>query len=133
MKLARGEDLRIEIAGLKGLRERVGVMHNFVARANIDHYLGLLDEPDLPRQNRATITKLLIEEEDKLGRDLEQLRFAEDRTAMGRVRVSHFRALIAGSTDRVRAEKVLADFETIQRLLEHFCHQMRERVNSQRV
>jgi hypothetical protein len=44
------------------------VMDRFVAKANIDHYLGLLDSTDLSPHNRSTITKLLVAEEDKLSR-----------------------------------------------------------------
>ena len=49
------------------------VMDSFVARANIDHYIGLLNDPGLAPENRATVTVLLIQEVDKLRGDLEQL------------------------------------------------------------
>ena len=37
-------------------------MDSFIARANIDHYIGLLNKDDLSPKTRATVTKLLIEE-----------------------------------------------------------------------
>jgi hypothetical protein len=42
------------------------VVHQYVSRANIDHYLDLLDGRDLAHANRNTITSLLIDEEDRL-------------------------------------------------------------------
>lgn len=45
-------------------------MHRFIAHANIDRFLGLLDDHDLASDKRGVITKLLIEEEDKLAHDL---------------------------------------------------------------
>lgn len=59
-------------------------MHRFIARENIDHYLGLLRERSLPDGKRAVIRELLVAELDKLARDLEHLEFAEDRALRGR-------------------------------------------------
>lgn len=109
----------------------------YVARANIDHYLDLLSKPDVPPANRTTITKLLIAEEDRLGHDLEQVEFAEDRTAMGRVRVNRLRSLrnsfIAGSTERLQADRLLSNLEAIQHLLEQVCRSKRDRLNSRAI
>ncbi len=49
-------------------------MDRFIARANIDHYFGLLNGTGLVADKRAAVTKMLIEE-DKLSHDLEQLEF----------------------------------------------------------
>jgi hypothetical protein len=110
---------------------------SYVARANIDHYLGLLDKHDVPVANRATIIKLLITEEDKLGHELEQIEFAESKAAMGRDRVNRLRNLrnsfIAGSTERVLADRLLSNFEAIQHLLEHFCRSKRDRLKSRAI
>jgi len=46
-------------------------MDRYIGRANIDHYLSLLNGSDLMPQSRSTITKLLIAEEDKLSHDLD--------------------------------------------------------------
>ena len=86
-------------------------MYRYIARANIDHFLGFLNDADLAPERRAVIVKLLIEEEDKLGHDLEQLQFAETRAANGRNRVNRTRELrdtfVEGSIDRERADKLL--------------------------
>jgi hypothetical protein len=108
-------------------------MNQFVARANIDHYLGLLDGGLLP-QSRSTITKLLIAEEDKLGHGLEQLEFAENRAASGRRRVDRARALFDSfaldTPEREQAGRLLINLENLQTLLEDFCHRLRAQVTS---
>ena len=112
-------------------------MDGFTARANIDRFLGLLSRSELTPHDRGTIMKLLIVEEDKLGRDLESLQFAEDRTAMSRERVNHFRKLrdsfVEGSSHRSLADGVLKNFEAIQNIMERFCRQMRETINSRTI
>jgi hypothetical protein len=109
-------------------------MDSYVVHANIDHYLGLLNNHDVPPKTRTTVTKLLIEEENKLSHHLEHLDFAEDRAAKGRDRLNRLRNLrdsfVAGSTDRMQADRLLANFEATQRLLEGFRHKVRAKVNS---
>ncbi len=112
-------------------------MDHYIARANMDHYLGLLDDADLPPHNRSTITKLLIAEEDKLSHDIECLEFAELRTAKSQDRVEHARRLRntfrEGTIERKTADKVVANCEALQDLMEQFCHQMRQKVNASRL
>ena len=112
-------------------------MDQYVARANIDHYLSLLNGAYLSSRNSGTVTKLLLAEEDKLGHDLEHLEFAEARAAKSRDRVEHFRrlrdAFAEGSTDRAQADSMLAKFQAIHELMEQFCQRMRGRVNSRRI
>ena len=109
-------------------------MERYVARANVDHYLGLLNSSGLSANNRDTIVKLLIAEENRPGHDLEQLEFVENRAANGRTRVSHLRNLrdsfVEGSTDREQTEKLVENVERLQMLLDDFCHRMREMINS---
>ena len=107
-------------------------MYRYVARANIDHYLDLLYEPELAPERRAVIIKLLIEEEDKLGHDLEQLEFAETRAANGRERLRHLRKQLdaAGPADRAQLERVVTNCEAIQHLLDSFSHRLRTKVDS---
>jgi hypothetical protein len=111
-----------------------GRMDSLVTRANIDHYLNLLTGGELTASNRNTLNKLLIVEEDKLGHDLEQLEFAENRAAKSLYRVNHIKklrdAFVEGSIDRAYAERVLANFEAIHTLMETFCVRIRERINS---
>jgi hypothetical protein len=78
---------------------------------------------------------VLIEEEDKLARDLEQLEFAETRAAKGRKRLNHVRTirdgLVPGSVEHLQAERLVVNFEAIQKLLEEFCHRLRHRTREQ--
>jgi len=112
-------------------------MDGYVGQANVDHFFNILTSQPLTGRNRDTIIKLMIAEEDKLGRDLEHLHFAEDRAAKSRVRVNNMRKLrdgfAIGSAERAQAEKVLANFESIHELMEQFCHRMRERVSLNRL
>jgi DNA-binding MltR family transcriptional regulator len=109
-------------------------MNRFAARANIDHYIGVLNDSDLAPHDRGRITELLIAEEDKLGHDLEQLQFAEDRTAKSLERLTNLKRLRErfndGSTHRAQADRALANFEAIHQLMEQFCRRMREKANS---
>ena len=108
-------------------------MDTFIAYSNIDHYLDLLSRSDLPTLRRAAIMKLLVEEEDKLSNSLEQLQFAEDRTAKSRNHVSRLKqirdGLDNGSAGRETADKMLANFEAIHHLMEQFCERIRQRLN----
>jgi hypothetical protein len=84
-------------------------MRDFIHRANIDHYIELLNNPDLATDKRATITKLLVAEEDKISHRQEQLEFAESRAAKGRERLSQPRSMRddKNSTDRAGADRRL--------------------------
>ena len=108
-------------------------MHRYIARENVDHYLSILNaDVVLTCERRETIVKLLIAEEDKLSHDLEQLEFAETRAANGRERLRRVRQL-RNRTDpahRANADRLVANIEATQQLLEGFCHHLRERVNS---
>ncbi len=109
-------------------------MHRYIARTNVDHYIGLLAGGELAAENRSTITKLLIAEEDKLGRDLEHLEFAESRAARGRDRLNHLKSqreyFAFGAREREQVERLLINLENLQTLLEDFCHRLREKINS---
>lgn len=109
-------------------------MDRYVARANVDHYLGLLSSTDLEPQNRSTITKLLIAEEDGLSCDLEHLEFAEIRAARARARLIQVRGLrdafAFGSREREQADRLLMNSENILTLLESACHRLRDKINS---
>ena len=110
-------------------------MDKYIARANIDHFLSVLNSSDLTAQNRRTIMKLLVAEEDRLSHDLEQLQFAEDCVAKSLNRKNHLTnlrdAFADGSTDRTRADAVLATFEETHQLTVHFYQRMREKADGQ--
>ena len=107
-------------------------MDSFIARANIDHYIGLLNKDDLSPKTRATVTKLLIEEMDGLTHDTEQLEFAETRAANGRNQLNRMRSELELSAPqhRAQAEQLVANLEATQKLLDVFCHHLRNRVNN---
>ena len=110
-------------------------MRRFIARENIDHYLHLLNGTGLGPEKRATVTKLLIEELDKLGHDIEQLDFAETRAASGRDRLNQVRRKlrdISAPEHRGQAERLVANFEATQKLLDGFCHHLRNKVSHHR-
>ncbi|KRQ15836.1 hypothetical protein [Bradyrhizobium manausense] len=109
-------------------------MDRFVECANIDHFLNILTSQDISDRNRETISKLMIAEEDKLGRNLEYLEFAEKRASKCRDRLNYLRrlrdAFADGTEDRLRAEKVLANFQVTHDLVEEFCCRLRVMVSS---
>lgn len=109
-------------------------MDNFVTRANIDHYLDLLNSSDVPSHNRSTIIQLLIAEVNKLGHDREQLEFAESKSVACRVRADRQRRLLdsfdPSSADWVQAETLLVNFESLAQFVEGFCQKMRMQVNA---
>jgi hypothetical protein len=107
-------------------------MPDFIFRANVDRYLELLNDLDLAPEKRAMINKLLIEEEDKLSHDQECLQFAESRAAQGRELLDRARSRLKSDdlTGHSQAVRLVANLESIQHLLNHFCHQFRAKVNS---
>ncbi|MCA1526506.1 hypothetical protein [Bradyrhizobium yuanmingense] len=112
-------------------------MDRYIARANIDHYIGRLSSNDLTPDNRSTIIKMLVEEEDKLSHDLEQFEFAEQRAAAGRKRVNQVTNLrdgfAFGTCERRQADELLVNIENLQTHLEDACHRLRRRINSHRL
>jgi len=109
------------------------VMARYIARANIDHYLNILNaDVLLGAEHRAAMTKRLIAEEDRLSHDLEQLQFAEDRAAKGRERLKQVQRLRnkADPMHRANAEPLAANVEAIQNLLDSFCDRLRTMANS---
>jgi hypothetical protein len=112
-------------------------MNNFIARPNIDHYLDLLSKDDTLPRNRTMITKLMLEEEDKLSQDLEQLEFAESRVASCRDRVDRLKqlrdGLAEGSTEHLRADGLVLSFEAILAQVERFCGHLRKKIEASKL
>lgn len=105
-------------------------MDRFIARENIDLYLGRLRDRDLSDDDCAVICKLLIEQEDKLAHDLEQLGFAEERAERGRQHLRKVRALhdeAQSEADRIQMRRLLVTAEETQQLLDAFCERLRRR------
>jgi hypothetical protein len=108
-------------------------MERFVARANIDNYVSLLNaDVLLSPDKKSTVIKLLMVEEDKLSRDLEHLEFAETSAAKGRVRLKQVRQFRDNAEPAIRelAEQLVANVEVTQQLLEDFCRRLRAKVKS---
>ncbi len=112
---------------------------HYVAFANVDHCLGLLNgqEDVLSANQRANVTRILIEQEDTFARNLEALEFAESRAAACRDRADRQRRLLEsldhGSAEWVQAERLLVNFESLAQLVEDFNRQMRKKVNETRI
>jgi hypothetical protein len=109
-------------------------MDNYIARANIDHYLELLGDDDIPPQKLSMVTKLLIEEENKLSHDLEQLQFAESRAVACRKHLSRLQCLRNKAGDKAidhqHADRLLQNFEAALAEVERFRDFMRRKVYS---
>jgi hypothetical protein len=104
-----------------------------VARANIDHYIGILNSDILlSSEKRQVIIKLLLAEMDRLSHDREQLRFAESKVASGLKRLQHVRRLRDGAqpANRANAERLVANVEATQQLLKKFCQRLKAKVKS---
>lgn len=106
-------------------------MHRYVARANVDHYLGILKDAKLTVQQRSTTTSLLIAELDKLSEDAEHLGFAESKVAISRQQVTQAASVrdsfAPGSSQRQDAERHLIHLENVHTLLDDFCHRLRNK------
>jgi hypothetical protein len=92
------------------------VMQRFVARENINHYIGILNSDILVApEKRETIIKLLVAELDNLNHYAEQLEFAESRAAKGRDRLDRVRALsdAAEPKDRANAKLLAANVKEV--------------------
>ncbi|HEV2153939.1 hypothetical protein [Bradyrhizobium sp.] len=90
-------------------------MHRYVARANIDHYLGILRGATLTMQQRSTTTSLLIAELNKLSNDAEHLAFAESKVAVSRQEVAQAASIcdsLAAGTSQ-GAERHLIHLENV--------------------
>lgn len=83
-------------------------------------------------KRRAAVVKLLIAEEDKVSHDQEQLEFPESRPATGRLRLNDLRRKRdkMRPPDRAFSERLVANAEAIQELLDGFCSHLRNRGNS---
>lgn len=107
-------------------------MQDFVAHQNIDHYLHLLQNGELPHAQQVMIRRMLVEEEDRLSRNQEQLEFVETRLAACEKRVSdlqHLRdSFPPDSAEREQADAVLATLEDTLRLVSQHCRQLRKEI-----
>ena len=68
----------------------------------------------------------------EMGRDAEQLEFAQSRAAKGRELLNRARAQLANSHPdaRPQAERLVENLAALQLLLDDFCHQFQNKANS---
>jgi hypothetical protein len=105
------------------------VTADFVANENIDHYLAMLQNPRLEPETQRTLQQLLVEEQNKLGRNREQLELAERRVHEGRERIRKLSKAVAHSgfgDDAQHRLRAIATMKEIQRLFESYHRQLRD-------
>jgi hypothetical protein len=99
-------------------------MDRFIARANIKHLRGQL-EYELDPACRATLMKLLVEEEDKLARDLSLLADLDQHIGNGHHRIQRQMVVVAtmerdGHDGVGQAKALLVYLEEAQNLHERY-------------
>ena len=106
-------------------------MAKFLSRARVDQLLDSLKDDQDVAEKRAATLKLLIAEEDRFSRDLEQLELAFSRTGRGRAHVEEIKRIrdrfAPNSQARRQAERLLAASDETQKLLEACCEGLRLR------
>jgi hypothetical protein len=112
-------------------------MSRFIARVNIRHYHDMLLS-DVGPQERSRVHKLLVEEEDKLGKDLELLIDIERHIAEGARRIevqqSRVRALLADRHTGVeRAQAFLDGMVESQRISMEYRQRLRKEIERNRL
>ena len=104
-------------------------MRDFIAEQNVDHYLSMLQKPQLASDQRTTLQKLLVEEENLLGRNREQLELADRRVHEGKQRIRKLKQTVANwhADERAREPNLslVTAMEKTQELLEDFHRTLR--------
>jgi hypothetical protein len=97
----------------------------FVCDLNVARFVEKLWSEHDPHM-RVSLKKLLVEEEDKFGRDAERLSNLQRYIAEGSRRITSQKSLIrrlrANGNDSRMAEITLTNLIEIQRLFEHYLH-----------
>ena len=108
-------------------------MDQFMAQANIDHYLELLQDGTRPPNDGSMIHRLSLQEENKLARSQEQLDFVEIRVAKLRQHYDQLSSWRDGfeeaSPERAKADAMVEKSKFSLYLLEAYCGQMRRHLN----
>jgi hypothetical protein len=103
-------------------------LQDFVSNRNIANFLERLGA-DLDAETRRTLLELLTQEQERLGRDSEQLEKAEQRVVDGKARIRNMRALTLnvrlGAEQHRRLRTVIATLEETQVLLEAHYQRLR--------
>ena len=108
-------------------------MMDYVHSANVRRFLQALTT-DIDPVLRATMEQLLVEEEDKLGRTVEQLDNASRWLEQGKKRIDSIQHTASRSDcspeHRRRAEQLLSTMQHTQALLEQFYNRLSRELNS---
>ncbi len=111
-------------------------MHDFIAQANVDHFLNMLTDDQLGSERRDVVMKLLMAELDKLSHGEEQLDFAESRAAKVRIQLNRLRVQFCNpdldADSQLRVGAMLRAMEQVQPLLDDLCIRVRRRAQSSR-
>jgi hypothetical protein len=104
-------------------------MDLFVAQKNVDHYLELLDSPDLVDSARDTVRHLLKEETERLHPIPSTLIFLQSRIVGYQTRATDIQrvrdSLSLGSTDWEKTADVLNNLRNTLNLLWKTCQRLR--------
>jgi hypothetical protein len=111
-------------------------MHRFIARQNIDHLANQFGST-ADAGKRGALARLLVEEEDKLGRGYEQLEIAAHRIAIADILIGKQERLIQryakDGCDTTVANEVLVSLKTSKSLFEAFRRQVMQGIASNRL
>lgn len=107
-------------------------LNGFVHVSNVSKFLRIL-ATDIAPARRSTIRDLLLEEETKLGKTVEQLSNAERWVEEGRARIEVFQRAASdsrfGPEHRQRAESMLVAAHQTQMMLERFRAELGKQLN----
>jgi hypothetical protein len=124
-----GDTLVDHLAGTLSNRSEVS---RFVHWLTIDNFAGTLTS-EAPPSKRATLRKLLIDEEDRFGVGQEQLAHVDARISNGQTVIENQRALIMrlseGGKDLREAQKLLMRLMEVQWLFVSRRQQILDRLN----
>ena len=111
-----------------GVRRLMSSLQDFISGQNIDRFLEQLSQPLEPSRSEMLL-RLLMEEEDRLGRSREQFDLARQRVTDGASRIGRLKTLAAcyppESDFARRALAVTATLERTQELIEAHYQRLR--------
>ncbi len=103
-------------------------MDNYITRANIDHFLSVIEDSHLDPGTRAVAVRLLRRQLDKLSVRPDQLEFAESKVTDGQVHLNKAKRMrdgLADPTARAEADGFVATLTKVQELLKACCERLR--------
>jgi hypothetical protein len=111
-------------------------MNRFVARQNINHLADQFSFAAAP-EKRDTLARLLVDEEDKLGRGYEQLEIADHRLSIASIMISKQEDLVERyemeGHDTALVREVLVSLQVSKSLFETFRDQIMRQIGNSRL